>query len=159
MKKTYTKTASRRQNLAEILRSWTLLVLSLLFVLLYAAALFGWLRPLADTTLLSRLEPIIFLVFGYYFGRSPSRQSEKIFAAEIRRQKQTAEAAQHSKERAQLRQEIIEEKLKNAKTALRSDSSEILRSVLPENGGHMRMLANGASNRSAIGTALKILDS
>ena len=151
--------ALRGQNFAAILKSWIMVALTSIFVLLYTAALFGWLKPLDDQTLLSHLDPIIFVVVGYYFGRLLALQIEKTLKAEVLRQTQKADAAQHAKEQAQQQREILEEKIRNVETALRSDSIDILSSIMPENGGHSRILAKNASNRSAIGTALKILDS
>ena len=147
------------QNFAAFFKSWMMVALTLIFVSLYAASLFGWLQPLTDTTVLSRLEPIIFVVIGFYFGKMLALQIEKTLKTEISRQTQKADAAQYAKEQAQQQREIFEEKLRNVEAALRADSFDIVRSIMPENGGHSRILAKTASNRSAIGTALKILNS
>lgn len=150
--------ASRAQNFAAILKSWITVGLLSTFVLLYTAALFGWVKPLSDLTLLLRLEPIIFIIIGYYFGRMLATQIEKTLKAEITRQTQRADAAQYNKEQAQQQREILEEKIRNVEAALRADTLDIMSSIMPQNGGHSRILAKNASNRSAIGTALKILD-
>ena len=150
--------ASRTQNFTALLKSWITVALLSIFVLLYAAALFGWVKPLSDLTLLLRLEPIIFIIVGYYFGRLLALQIEKTLKAEITRQTQKADAAQHIKEQAQQQREILEEKIRNVEAALRADTIDIMNSIMPQNGGHSRILAKNASNRSAIGTALKILD-
>ena len=108
--------SSERSTVA--LKNSIMVALTLFFVLLYAAALTGWLRPLADISVIARLEPIIFVIIGYYFGRFPSQQNEKSLKDEIDRQTKKADAAQHIKEQAQKEREVIEEKIKNAKVAL-----------------------------------------
>src|SRR5437773_9838532 len=104
----------------ETLKNWIMVVLTLLFVGLYGAALIGWLKPLADEKMVLRLEPIIFEIIGYYFGRLPSQQNEKTLKDEINRQTQKADAAQHVKEQAQQTREALEEKIKNVNAALTS---------------------------------------
>jgi len=37
----------------------------------------GLAQPLADEKMVLRLEPIIFVIIGYYFGRLPGQQNEK----------------------------------------------------------------------------------
>jgi uncharacterized membrane protein YccC len=95
-----------------------MVALTLLFVALYAAALIGWLQSLPNEKMVARLEPIIFVIIGYYFGRLPAQQNEKTLKDEIGRQTQKADAAQHAKEQAQQSREILEEKVKNAIAAL-----------------------------------------
>src|ERR1051325_11372166 len=73
---------------ADSAKSWIMVVLTLVFVALYGAALFGWLKPLTDDKIVMRLEPIIFAIIGYYFGRLPSQQNERTLKQEINRQKQ-----------------------------------------------------------------------
>jgi hypothetical protein len=43
--------------------------------------------------LVLRLEPIIFVIIGYYFGRLPGQQNEKTLKQEIGRQTLRAAAA------------------------------------------------------------------
>ncbi len=112
----------RENDLSNVLRSWIMIALTLMFVLLYASALIGWLRPLADEKMILRLEPIIFVIIGYYFGRLPSQPNEKTLKGEINRQTQRADAAQHAKEQAQRVGEALEEKVKNAKAILTSST-------------------------------------
>jgi hypothetical protein len=100
------------------LKSWIMLFLTLAFVLLYALALTGRLKPLPDVSLVSRLEPIIFVIIGYYFGRIPGQQNENSLKSEIIRQTQKADAAQHAKEQALQSREALEEKLKNVNAVL-----------------------------------------
>lgn len=97
-----------------------MLILTLIFVLLYGTALIGWLKPLADEKMVLRLEPLIFVLIGYYFGRLPAQQHEQSLKEEIGRQTQRADAAQHAKEQALQTREGLEEKLKNVVAALTS---------------------------------------
>lgn len=112
------KDTLREQSMTDILKSWMMVALTFIFVVLYTAALLGWLKPLTDVTIISRLEPIIFVIIGYYFGRLPAQQNEKTLKDEISRQTQRTDAAQHAKEQALQVRESIEEKINNAKVAL-----------------------------------------
>jgi len=105
-------------TMADALKSWTMVVLTLAFVILYGAALIGWLQPLADEKMVLRLEPIIFVFIGYYFGRLPAQQNENALKDEINRQTQKAEAVQHAKEQAQQAREALDEKVKNVLVVL-----------------------------------------
>jgi hypothetical protein len=95
-----------------------MVVLTLVFVSLYGAALFGWLKPLPDDRMVMRLEPIIFAIIGYYFGRLPAQQNERTLKQEINRQAQRADASQSAKEQALQSREALEEKIKNVRAAL-----------------------------------------
>ena len=117
--KTASNTQQEEKKITQTLRNSLMVILTLIFVFLYAAAFSGKLDPLKDNTMLTRLEPIIFVIIGYYFGRLPAGQSEKMLKDEIARQTQKADATQYAKEKAQQEREILEEKIKNAKTALK----------------------------------------
>lgn len=99
--------------MTNAIRNWMMIVLTLIFVVFYAAALLGWLRPLSDVTIVTRLEPIIFVIIGYYFGRMPAQQNEQTLKEEIIRQTQKSDAAQQAKEKANQECEALEEKIKN----------------------------------------------
>jgi len=107
---------------ADAFKNWIMVVLTLVFVALYGAALFGWLRPLTDDKMVMRLEPIIFAIIGYYFGRLPGQQNERTLKEEIGRQIQRADAGQSAKEQALQAREALEEKIKNVRTVLSSDA-------------------------------------
>jgi len=77
---------------ADTLKNWIMVVLTLVFISLYGAALIGWLKPLADEKMVLRLEPILFVIIGYYFGRLPAQQNEKTLKQEISRQTQRGDA-------------------------------------------------------------------
>lgn len=99
-------------------KNWVMVILTMVFVVLYTVALLGWLKPLSDVTMVVRLEPIIFVIIGYYFGRLPAQQNEQTLKEEINRQSQKADAAQSSCEQTRQEREAIEERLKNVKTVL-----------------------------------------
>ena len=110
-------------SLSETIKDWVMVFLTLAFVVLYGLALLGKLKPLADASMVTRLEPIIFVIIGYYFGRLPGQQNEQTLKEEIGRQTQRADAAQHAKETALQSREALDEKVKNARTALAADPS------------------------------------
>ena len=99
-----------------------MVVLTLVFITLYGAALTGLLKPLTDEKMVLRLEPIIFVIIGYYFGRLPGQQNEKALQQEINRQTQRYDAAQSAKEQAQQANEAMEEKVKNVKVTLNAEA-------------------------------------
>jgi len=130
-----------------------MIALMLGFLLLYGAIVTGRLKPPADELMSARLEPIIFIIIGYYFGRLPAQQNEKSLKDEIGRQAQKADAAQHAKEQAQQSREAVEEKLKNVIAALAPSAST----------SHGRAFTNSTANaeevQQSVVTALNILKS
>ncbi|HXM50266.1 MAG TPA: hypothetical protein VN956_20660 [Pyrinomonadaceae bacterium] len=159
MKTTPPHNTNESSRSADALRNWIMVVLTLIFVGLYGAALVGWLKPLADEKMVLRIEPIIFVIIGYYFGRLPGQQNEKTLKDEIGRQTQKAEAAQHIKEQALQTREALEEKLKNTSAALNSAGPATVRNSLAEEvhktGGPIK--EDGL--RYSVGAALRILNS
>jgi len=153
------QTAATGQNMTETLKSWVIVVLTLIFVVLYAAALLGWLKPLPDAAMVTRLEPIIFVIIGYYFGRLPAQQNEKTLKGEINRQTQKADAAQHSKEQAQQEREALEEKVKNAKAALNVGSLNVSAKTLAGNEKNIAGATKAESLSQSVETAARILGS
>lgn len=133
--------------------------LTLIFVVLYAAALFGWLKPLSDTTMVTRLEPIIFVIIGYYFGRLPAQQNEQTLKEEIRRQTQKADAAQQAREQAVQQREILEEKIKNVKSVLASSEFKSALKSTAENSLKADAENNLERLRNSITNAMAILNS
>ncbi len=150
---------SQGQNSTEGLRSWMMVTLTLIFVFLYAAALFGWLTPLADMTMITRLEPIIFVIIGYYFGRLPAQQTEKTLKGEIDRQIQKADAAQYTKEKVLQEREVLEEKIKNAKVALTPNFSNLSSNTVSESSINKSIAFNNDTAHHSIKTAVNILNS
>lgn len=136
----------------DILKNWIMVVLTLLFVGLYAAALLGWLKPLADDKMVMRLEPIIFSIIGYYFGRLPGQQNERTLKQEISRQTQRADASQSAKEQALQASETLEEKIRNVKATLitepltfsSSSGADIFKSGTTIKDAELRPVVNAA---------------
>ena len=147
------------QGMADLLKGWTMVVLTFAFVLLYGAALFGWLKPLSDVTMITRLEPIIFVIIGYYFGRLPAQQNEKTLKDEIGRQTQKADAAQHAKEQALQSRESAEEKIKNVSAALTSAAPTTSAARFVEDVHKASGPINENGLRYSVGAALRILHS
>ncbi len=135
-----------------------MVVLTLVFVVLYSAALFGWLKPLADDRMVMRLEPIIFAIIGYYFGRLPAQQNERTLKEEIARQTQRGDAAQSAKEQAKQINEALEEKVKNVRMVLSADSQP-LATTSGAGLSAMRPIAPPESLSHVVSAAVRILDS
>ncbi|MDT7809760.1 MAG: hypothetical protein QOJ70_3573 [Acidobacteriota bacterium] len=144
---------SQTQGVSDGIKAWVMVLLTIVFVALYGAALTGWLRPLPDEKMVARLEPIIFVIIGYYFGRLPAQQTEKTLKDEVTRQTQKADAAQHAKEQAQQSRESLEEKVKNARAVLAPAASAKSISESTDVAGRAGPL------RISVSAALDILDS
>jgi hypothetical protein len=134
-----------------------MVVLTLIFISLYGAALVGWLKPLADEKMVLRLEPIIFVIIGYYFGRLPGQQNERTLQQEVSRQTQRADASQSAKEQALQTNEALEEKIKNVRAALASETSVFATA----SGSHSLRSATVRDEdlRPVVNAALRILNS
>jgi hypothetical protein len=136
-----------------------MVVLTLIIVGLYGAALSGWLKPLADEKMVLRIEPLIFVIIGYYFGRLPAQQNEKTLKDEISRQTQKADAAQHVKEQALQTREALEEKLKNVNAALSSAGAGLAGSAFANHLTKTDSPIREDALRYAASATLKILNS
>jgi hypothetical protein len=150
------------KEMADTLRGWVMVALTLIFVILYAAALTGWLKPLADEKMVTRLEPVIFVIIGYYFGRLPAQQNEKTLKDEINRQTQKSDAAQHAKEQVQQAREMLEERAKNARLVLAVSSPVSAAPGRASSLGAERAVQPSGEDallRRSITTALNILNS
>jgi hypothetical protein len=152
----------RGEEFANAIQSWTMIFLTLAFIALYAAALFGGFKHLTDDRLIAHLEPIIFVVIGYFFGRLPARQNEQLLKEEIHRQIQRTDTAQQVKEQMQQARERLEEKINNVRTTLAppaitasSAQGKCLTNSLKPPGG----TTSDEALRRAVAAALKILDS
>ena len=113
-----TVTEPKSQELAltvtNVLKEWMMVLLTLAFVVLYGLALAGRLRPLPDQSVVIRLEPVLFIVIGYYFGRLPAQQTERTLKDEIKHLTKRADAAHQAREIALQSHEALDQKLKNA---------------------------------------------
>lgn len=165
MKNTFICDTHRGEDFANGVRSWMMVLLTLVFIFLYGVALFGGFKHLTDDRMISHLEPIIFVVIGYFFGRLPARQNEKALKEEIGRQIMKAEATQQAKEQIQQIREAIEEKIKNVRVVLASSATNASSATgcaikgsasPPDNSGGA---AREEAIRQAMDAALKILSS
>lgn len=156
---TRTVQAESTNDLPNALRSWVMIALTFIFIILYAAALIGWLKPLADEKMIVRLEPVIFVIIGYYFGRLPAQQNESLLKGEINRQSQKADAAQHGKELAQQTAERLEEKIKNVRVTLSATTASATQrgagEQIPKAGSQYK----DEAITNSLAAALKILNS
>ncbi len=140
--------------MTDTLKSWMMVILTLIFVLLYAGVFIGW---ITTTDAIKDLQPIIFVIIGYYFGRLPSQQNENSLKEEINRQSTKANAAANAKEKALQEREALEEKIKNVKAALSIGNIEASLTN-SESDANKSVVRNGSAFNS-IETALKILSS
>jgi hypothetical protein len=108
-------------RLAETLKTWGMVFITLVFIVLYGLALLGKFKPFPDLLAVTRLEPIIFVLLGYYFGRLPGHHNEGTLKSEIDRQTKRAEAAHQARETALQSRDALDEKLKNVQTVLAAD--------------------------------------
>lgn len=154
------KNISQGQNMSDTIKNWLMVALILIFVFLYAAALFGWIKTPADAVML-RVEPIIFIIIGYYLGRFPARQNEQTLKDEISRQTQKSDAAQYARAQAQQEREILEEKLKNVKVVLTSSPQFSYESLSEKKLSAEAIRSSGGSRQqnSVIASAIHILNS
>lgn len=140
-------------TMTDTLKSWMMVFLTVVFVVLYAGVFLGWIT--ADNAV-KDLQPIVFVIIGYYFGRLPSQQNENSLKGEINRQATKADAAALAKEKSQQEREALEEKLKNVRAVLTvGDVEPSLTGIeLKENG-----LTKNNPAFGSIETAVKILNS
>lgn len=140
------------KDITAILNDSMMVILTLIFVLLYAAAFTSKFDPLKDNTTLLGLEPITFIIIGYYFGRLPSRQNELSLREEIARQIRKVDAAQCAKEKVLQECEMLEEKRKNARTIL----AAALNKFVSKESGHVNN-NNREPLSSYVLTAIEVL--
>lgn len=149
----------REYSFTEFLKGWVMAVLTLIFIFLYGAALFGWLKPLTDITMVARLEPIIFVIIGYYFGRLPAQQNEKTLKDEINRQTQKTDTLYQVNEQVLQDKAVLKGKIQDALTALKTSSLN----SSPKSSNKEISLGSEAFNKnngkSAVEAAINILDS
>jgi len=148
-----------RSEAANALRNWGMTAITSVFALFYGAALLGWLKPLPDERVVARLEPIIIVIIGYYFGRFPAQQNEQTLKGELSRQTQKADAAQHAKEQAQQTREALEEMLKNVRTILTSSAIGVANRGFADNADEMAAPTQHWRLKQKVTTALDLLNS
>jgi hypothetical protein len=110
------------QPMQESVRTWVMAALTFIFVALYAAALFGLVPGPGASALqtATRIESIVFVIIGYYFGRLPAQATERTLKGEIQRQSGKAEDAEEKKSASQQETQALREKVKNTRAVLAS---------------------------------------
>jgi hypothetical protein len=152
------------QAIDEGLRNWVMVALTLVFVGLYGLALMGLISPLKDDQTVVKLEPIIFVIVGYYFGRLPGQQNEKTLRDAVSREVRQSQEARQKEDEAQMREsdqrghvQALEQKLRSVGATLGSVAPEIptdeLAPVLSKGGG----TTTEAALRHSVAAALRIL--
>ncbi|MDX1996340.1 MAG: hypothetical protein SF066_01370 [Thermoanaerobaculia bacterium] len=114
------------QSMLDPVRTWMMATLTIVFLLLYVGALFGLIPGAAkqDQQTLTRLESVIFVIIGYYFGRLPAQATEKTLKGEIARQTDKATEAEEKKSAAEQQSSALQEKVKNTRAVLASAAPE-----------------------------------
>lgn len=132
---------------------------SIIFISLYLLTLTGKFDSFREREMFAHLEPIIFVIIGYYFGSLSARQGEKMFKDEINRQTHRADAAQAAKEQALKICESLDEKIKNAKIVFSDVPAAPPRIKSPTDNNHNAVITREQSLRNSVATAINILKS
>lgn len=109
--------------ITDSLKSWTMAVVTLVFVALYALSIAG----IGNLTshALKDLQPIVFVIIGYYFGRLPSQPVENALQEQIRSQGTREDAARSAERTAVADTAAFEERMKAAMAILKTEQSRI----------------------------------
>ena len=99
----------------ESVKTWTILLITLVFVAVYVLAVVGAVKV---TDAMGNLQSIVFVIIGYYFGRLPSDKVESSLKEQVNAHSNAAAAARQSEKVAAVERETLEEKIKNARIAL-----------------------------------------
>jgi len=153
--------ANPGQAMQETLKTWVMVILTFLFVAVYIGALLGWIPGSAkqDTQTLSRIETILFVIIGYYFGRLPVAATEKTLKDQIQHQTGKADNAEQTKTEALQEKQGLQEKLKNTRATL-DIPTEAAPDGLPLNLGRGAATPDsGDALRHSVAAAIRVLDS
>jgi hypothetical protein len=108
------------QEMNKDVRTWVMVALTAVFVVLYTAALLGWISASTDDKLLLRLEPILFAIIGYYFGREPSVRTENRLGAEADEERKRRNEAENAEKAQTAKTARAEQTISNTLAALGS---------------------------------------
>jgi hypothetical protein len=151
------------QSMQENLRTWVMVILTFLFVAVYLGALLGWIPgPTAkqDPQTLGRIETILFVIIGYYFGRLPVAATEKTLKDQIHHQTGKAENAEQAKTEALQEKQGLQEKLKNTRATLSVVTPEAAPvGLFPNLGRSAAPSDSGDALRHSVAAAIRVLDS
>jgi hypothetical protein len=110
------------QPIADWVKSVLMALLTIVFLALYIGALFGLIpgpnHP--DLPTLGRIESIIFVIIGYYFGRLPSQANEAVLKSEIDRHADKTDQAEKDKSVALQDKAAFQQKMHSAVALLRA---------------------------------------
>ena len=149
------------QTMQETMRSWVMMVLTFLFVLIYIGALAGLIpspNTKQDPQTLSRIESIVFVIIGYYFGRLPAQATEQSLKEQVNHQTGKADQAEQDKTAALQDKQGLLEKVKNAKAALSAAMPEAQTEGLSANLSKASPTSADALRHSMVAAA-KVLES
>lgn len=141
--------------MSERWRTAMVVSISILFVLLYVGALLGWAGLAPNEQALRYIQPVVWVIIGYYFGRVPGERTESRLKEQADKSEAAADAAQKAAGKAKVRLTATEEKLAAVRNVLRGPSP-------PASG--MGVEAAGAPQIAApapspVAAALRILES
>jgi hypothetical protein len=147
MLNTDTQNISPAAVMADGLKSWVMIILSFIFIFAYVTVLIvDWINGAKGADVIKELQPIVFGIIGYYFGRLPAQQNENALKETISHESAKKDEALEGKAAA-------EGKMDAAKIALGSTASESsITGVGP-------ITAVPDRNAIAIAIAMKIMNS
>jgi hypothetical protein len=138
------------------LKKGTIAVLTLIFVALYVAGIIGVWRgdSAANSKAITLLQPIVYVIIGYYFGRMPAEKTEKALKEQADKKDQEAGAAKAEAARSST-------KLRATKSVLEKAVGQT--DAAPPTGFAQTLSTTRASNEDAlkitIAQALNVIDS
>ena len=147
------------QTIPESVKTVLMVLLTLVFVGLYVGALFGRIpeeNMPPDPTTLSRIESIIFVIIGYYFGRLPSQANEKVLKNEIDRQAGKSDQSENAKDVAQQDKAALQQKMHSAAALL---SPSVVQGLVADAAGTQGFVSEPHDPKAAAAAALKVLTS
>jgi hypothetical protein len=144
--------SEKGQTMNPDVKNWVMVSLTFIFIALYVLALTNVIHPLPDYQMVGRIESIIAVIIGYYFGRLPSQQREQSLKADADEAKKKQEHAQSKEADQRAQGQATEQKLKDADAVL-----ETAQASQPKNFGPDSSSVGDAPLRHAVTAARKIL--
>lgn len=74
-------------------KTTVIVTLTVVFVGLYIAAMFGWTSWKPDGAAIPLLQPVVYVIIGYYFGRIPAEATERKLRSDVETNAQKANKA------------------------------------------------------------------
>jgi len=140
-------------------KTWIIVILTIVFVGCYVAALFGW-QAAPNDKIVTSVTPIISVIIGYYFGRLPSEKTEDSLKKQVDKKSEEADAARNAQRDAELHGADLARKIRDAVAALSASAPKaaVNELALTLSGGGTEV-AQPDTIRNATVAALKILQS